>query len=62
MLFRSKDEDIEMLLKMKGNDRANLKYEGKLMLSNNKIIEYVPRLDELRSYIKTKYESKMVLE
>ncbi|KAL6947941.1 hypothetical protein ACO0OE_001957 [Hanseniaspora uvarum] len=53
-----KDEDIEMLLKMKGNDRANLKYEGKLMLSNNKIIEYVPRLDELRSYIKTKYESK----
>lgn len=28
------------------------------MLSNGKIIEYVPRLDELRSYIKTKYEGK----
>lgn len=53
-----KEEDVEMLLKMRGNDRANLKYEGKLMVSNNKIIEYVPRLDELRSYIKTKYESK----
>lgn len=53
-------EDVRKLLEMNGNDRANIKYEGKLMNLNggSELKEYTPRLEELRSYIKTKYDSK----
>ncbi|OBA28162.1 ArfGap-domain-containing protein [Hanseniaspora valbyensis NRRL Y-1626] len=53
-------EDVSKLVQMNGNDRANIKYEGKLMdlNSGSGIKEYTPRLEELRSYIKTKYDIK----
>lgn len=53
-------EDVTKLIEMNGNDRANIKYEGKLMNYNSgsELKEYTPRLEELRSYIKTKYDSK----
>ncbi|XBW35811.1 hypothetical protein QEN19_001384 [Hanseniaspora menglaensis] len=53
-------EDARKLIEMKGNDRANVKYEGKLMNLGSGVEpqEYVPRLEELKSYIKTKYDAK----